>query len=36
MNSFNWKGFAAVLSYYGIERPRITWGRSDQSCMSLA
>lgn len=33
--SFNWKGFAAVMSYYGMERPRITWGREDQTCMSL-
>jgi len=34
--SFNWKGFAAVMSHYGMEKPRITWGRYDQSCMSLA
>jgi group II intron reverse transcriptase/maturase len=34
--SFNWKGFAAVMSHYGMERPRITWGREDQSCLSLA
>lgn len=34
--SFSWKEFAAVMSYHGIERPRITWGRNDQSCMSFA
>lgn len=34
--SFNWKGFAAVMSHYGMERPRITWGREDQSCLNLA
>jgi RNA-directed DNA polymerase len=34
--SFAWKGFAAVMSYYGMERPRITWGREDQTCLSLA
>lgn len=28
--SFNWTGFAAVMSYYGMERPQITWGRTDQ------
>jgi RNA-directed DNA polymerase len=34
--SFDWKGFAALMSHYGMERPRITWGREGQSCMSLA
>jgi hypothetical protein len=34
--SFNWREFAAVMSYYGIERPRITWGRIDQECMRFA
>jgi RNA-directed DNA polymerase len=34
--SFAWKGFTAVMSYYGMERPRITWGREDQTCLSLA
>jgi RNA-directed DNA polymerase len=34
--SFNWKGFTEVMAYYGLERPRITWGRTDQITMSLA
>lgn len=33
--SFNWKGFTAVMSYYEMERPRITWGRYDQTTMGL-
>lgn len=36
MRSFNWKGLLAMLSHYGMEQPRITWGREDQTCMSLA
>ena len=35
MRSFNWKGFLAMLSHYGMEQPRITWGGEDQSCLSL-
>jgi len=34
--SFNWNGFTAVMSYYAMERQRITWGQYDQTCMSLA
>lgn len=36
MRSFNWKGLVAMMSHYGMEQPRITWGRDDQTCMSLA
>jgi hypothetical protein len=34
--SFNWKGFTEVMSHYGLERPKITWGRTDQMTMGLA
>jgi group II intron reverse transcriptase/maturase len=34
--SFNWKGLVAMLSHYGMEQPRITWGGEDQSCLNLA
>jgi len=34
--SFNWTGFAAVMSYYGMERPQITWGREDQMELQVA
>ena len=36
MRSFNWKGLVAMMSYYGMEQPRITWGGEDQSCLNLA
>jgi group II intron reverse transcriptase/maturase len=36
MRSFNWKGLVAMMSYYGMEQPRITWGKEDQSCLDLA
>ncbi len=35
MRSFNWKGLVAMLSHYGMEQPRITWGGEDQPCLSL-
>ena len=34
--SFNWTGFAAVMSHYGMEKPRITWGQNDQMGLGLA
>ena len=34
--SFNWRGFTDAMSFYGMERPRITWGRTDQTCLSVA
>ena len=34
--SFNWKELLAMMSYYGMEQPRITWGGKDQSCLRLA
>ncbi len=36
MRSFNWKGLVAMMSYYGMEQPRFTWGGEDQSCLNLA
>jgi RNA-directed DNA polymerase len=36
MRSFNWKGLVAMMSYYGMEQPRITWGGEDQSCLNFA
>jgi len=33
--SLSWKGFAASMSYYGMEKPRITWGQQNQLNMSL-
>jgi RNA-directed DNA polymerase len=36
MRSLNWKGLVAMMSHYGMEQPRITWGKDDQTCMSLA
>jgi len=36
MRSFNWKGLVAMMSHYGMEQPRITWGGEDQSCLNLA
>ena len=36
MRSFNWKGFLAMLSHYGMEQSRLAWGGEDQPCLSLA
>ena len=36
MRSFAWKGFLAMLSHYGMEHPRLTWGGEDQPCLNLA